>query len=828
MKRNRETSLDSFDSDVVSAGEIEENRPLTKAERNEKRKAENKKWKTLDPVLHDRNPRHSLYYRIQLPELSQTEDWNKFQLSLASPMPVCFRFGGYCADVVRQSLRKSMNGEFRNMKGRYIEVGGAVLKDDIVKKIEWAGDNTWQISVDSSTLATNPGFESLSNLLIHEVTLGNIVRQELASMIPALLLDVQSHHRVLDVCAAPGSKTEQLLSIMKAKTPAGGKCTGMVVANDGDMVRIETLKRRYARCGSPNLVCTCSRAEDLQRVIATPTFDRIVADVPCSGDGTVRKFPHLWRLFRSRVSLELHVVQLQIAMASVLMLRPQGRFVYSTCSINPMEDESVVAALLRHYNGSLKLVNTREEGLLPGLISRPGLRTWSCTPEVFCVGEDEEGVKQSLARQPPLVASMQPPTSAEASWMNLEYCHRILPQDNDTGGFFVAVFELSMDNTDVAIKSKSKSNKKKKATEVSEANSMNVMKQLGYNPKPSRAGDSAATRTSSEPVGKYSLCSNELTNQIGKCVHFKHDVLSTVSDDESIYLYHSSNATMCPVSSSTGSNRSEEIVRDISLMSKQVHLALASWASPSDKYPDILVQAGVTIGSATMLTTHDETSYVSSLSLCANGMGGLLPYVSDEHVVALNQQDFKILASLPLAMISSGGTWGEESEAVNVVNEYFNNLLKDIPASHPFVNGELSSQGHERVVLSLKQCTNYKNGNVSNVVFVCNQEPEARQSNTCIASSAVCDTTTGTATHKRRLSKFERKRLAQGAAAVEHETPQSNNKDIHSHSGPTEGLGNVSKAGLVFQHRAHEEVCWQCLTETDVCQSYIRSLSSVA
>jgi 16S rRNA C967 or C1407 C5-methylase (RsmB/RsmF family) len=91
------------------------------------------------------------------------------------------------------------------------------------------------------------------------------------------------------------------------------------------------------------LVLTCSRAETLQALVAGPFFDRIVCDVPCSGDGTFRKSPHIWRLFRPRVALELHVIQLQIAAAAVAMLKPGGRMAYSTCSINPIEDEAVIS-----------------------------------------------------------------------------------------------------------------------------------------------------------------------------------------------------------------------------------------------------------------------------------------------------------------------------------------------------------------------------------------------------------------------------------------------------------------------------------------------------
>jgi 16S rRNA C967 or C1407 C5-methylase (RsmB/RsmF family) len=343
---------------------------ITKAERNEIRKKANKKWRLIDRKVGsgiDPNPRHTLYYKAQLPELRSEEEWANFQSALVEPLPVTFRFGGYCPTMVRDWLRKAMDGEYRTMRGKFVEINGIVLKNDIVKRVVWPGPDVWQVAADSTTLARNPGLSSLSAVLLREVTLGHVVRQELASMIPALMLKVEAHHNVLDVCAAPGSKTEQLLSILRSKcSDASGICPGMVVANDADPVRINTLRRRYARCGSPNLLVTCARAEDLQKMIAQPVFDRIVADVPCSGDGTIRKFPHIWRLFRPRMALELHLVQLQIAIASVQLLKPGGRMVYSTCSINPLEDEAVVAGLLRRFWGRLLLVDTRAEGLLPG------------------------------------------------------------------------------------------------------------------------------------------------------------------------------------------------------------------------------------------------------------------------------------------------------------------------------------------------------------------------------------------------------------------------------------------------------------------------------
>ncbi|CAM9296752.1 unnamed protein product, partial [Ectocarpus fasciculatus] len=415
------------------------------------RKVANKKWKLVDRKVGsgvDPCPRHTLYYREQLADLADDEEWERFQTSLTQPLPVTFRFGGYCPHSVRASLRKQFENEFRTMTGRFVEVGGVILHDDIVKKIGWPGDDVYQIAADSLTLSKNEGLQPLSSVLRREVHLGHVVRQELASMIPALLLGIEGHHNVLDLCAAPGSKTEQLLTLMRenAETPPGSKCpqaTGMVVANDPDPERIRTLKGRYDKSLSPNFLVTCATAEDLAgRFSSGPAFERILADVPCSGDGTIRKFPHIWRLFRPRMAIELHGIQLGIGLAAVSMLRDGGRLVYSTCSINPIEDEAVVAALLReHWADGLRLVDTRVAGLLPLLRSRPGLSSWRCDEDIFVCGETEDTRQETLRRLPPFSQSLAPPSDEEAELFQLDRCHRILPHDNDTGGFFVAVLE---------------------------------------------------------------------------------------------------------------------------------------------------------------------------------------------------------------------------------------------------------------------------------------------------------------------------------------------------------------------------------------------------
>lgn len=158
----------------------------------------------------------------------------------------------------------------------------------------------WHFAASRKALRTSSLTKHLKHFLTHETEIGNVSRQEAVSMIPPLVLDVQPHHKVLDMCAAPGSKTCQIIEMLHAGTQ--GTPTGFVMANDANIGRCYLLTHQVHRLASPAVVTSNYDATQFPqlKLDADPSqglpeelleFDRILCDVPCSGDGTIRKNP---------------------------------------------------------------------------------------------------------------------------------------------------------------------------------------------------------------------------------------------------------------------------------------------------------------------------------------------------------------------------------------------------------------------------------------------------------------------------------------------------------------------------------------------------------
>jgi 16S rRNA (cytosine967-C5)-methyltransferase len=161
--------------------------------------------------------------------------------------------------------------------------------------------------------------------------------QDEASQLAAHLLGAQAGERILDACAAPGSKTSYI-----ADRTAGA---ATVYAGDLYEHRLRTLLESSARQGARSIIPT---AYDAARALpfAGGSFDRVLVDAPCTGTGTLRRNPEIrWRIRASDIA-ELSVRQRAILANAAGTLRPGGRLLYSTCSVEPEENEEVVASFL--------------------------------------------------------------------------------------------------------------------------------------------------------------------------------------------------------------------------------------------------------------------------------------------------------------------------------------------------------------------------------------------------------------------------------------------------------------------------------------------------
>ena len=118
----------------------------------------------------------------------------------------------------------------------------------------------------------------------------------------------------------------------------------------------------------PNLKYKNAKAGTDKRVL----FDRIVCDVPCSSDAAIRKIPQKWASWNTKDGASLHPIQRDILKRGIELLKVGGKLTYSTCSLNPIENEAVVAAALKEFKGKIRIVETG----LPGFRFLSGFTNW--------------------------------------------------------------------------------------------------------------------------------------------------------------------------------------------------------------------------------------------------------------------------------------------------------------------------------------------------------------------------------------------------------------------------------------------------------------------
>ena len=165
--------------------------------------------------------------------------------------------------------------------------------------------------------------------------------QEPSAMLPAAVLAPQPGEKVLDLCAAPGGKSTQLAAAMAGQ--------GLLVCNEPVPKRALILSRNIERMGVTNALVVSAMPDKL--AARWPEgFDAVQVDAPCSGEGMFRRHPETRAEWSPENAAGCAKRQAEILDAAALLVRPGGRMVYSTCTLNPVENEDTVAAFLQRHS----------------------------------------------------------------------------------------------------------------------------------------------------------------------------------------------------------------------------------------------------------------------------------------------------------------------------------------------------------------------------------------------------------------------------------------------------------------------------------------------
>ncbi|KAI1105816.1 S-adenosyl-L-methionine-dependent methyltransferase [Jackrogersella minutella] len=423
------------------------------------------------------------FYNAALP--LEDEEKLEFWEVLKRELPNSFRFCGSKghALAVKQLLETRYAPEIVKIE-RY---DGEPVQAP--QPVPWYPDQlAYAMNTPKHVIRKFPPFAAFQKFLVSETSVGNISRQEVVSMIPPLLMDVEPGMTVLDLCAAPGSKAAQLLEMVhsgeearmrkfmqsfgETKSQAAdeddvdlsvdagddGRATGLLIANDADYKRSHMLVHQLKRLSSPNMLVTNHDATlypsiKLPRNPNNPDkgqylkFDRILADVPCSGDGTLRKNVNLWRDWQPGNALGLHVTQVRILVRALQMLKVGGRVVYSTCSMNPVENEAVIVSAIERCGGPDKIGIIDCKDRLPGLKRSTGMHQWQIMDKSGRIWSSWEEVQQHIlttdGQIPGKISDTMfaRPDTSDCSALPLDRCMRVYAHQQDTGGFFITVLE---------------------------------------------------------------------------------------------------------------------------------------------------------------------------------------------------------------------------------------------------------------------------------------------------------------------------------------------------------------------------------------------------
>lgn len=298
-----------------------------------------------------------------------------------------------------------------------VALGDPGRREEVFARLESAGLSVQPGALLRNAFSVNGGSVTRSQAFRE----GFISIQDEASQVVPFLLDVHQGDRVLDLCAAPGGKTPLLAR-------AAGR--GLVVATDRHAHRLRAMRSQFGRLQLKKVEIVELDAE--RPLPFAQKFDRILVDAPCSGTGTLARHPEIrWRLCPEQLA-EFHRLQVAILSSALDALVTGGRLVYSTCSLEPEENELVVREVLRETGPSSASGSSSQRAPASTTTTGAVSRTSGHGPSIALIS-----TRKSIATLAPHITH----EVAAASFFDSDGFFRTIPGEHPTDGFFAAILE---------------------------------------------------------------------------------------------------------------------------------------------------------------------------------------------------------------------------------------------------------------------------------------------------------------------------------------------------------------------------------------------------
>ena len=284
-----------------------------------------------------------------------------FSIIAKSKLPIDF-INELNNDFTERNVDKILTGmseeRYTTFRVNYLKSNEVEVEDELVKNgVEFDKVNITEIETKSETdfetyfnfnayVVYNKNEKDLSKLKIYED--GKIYVQSISSMIPPIILRPEPGERVLDMAAAPGGKTTQMAAMMNNE--------GYILANEIDKFRCEKLKYNVEKQGAS--IVHIIKKDGTQLFNSAKSFDKILVDAPCSGEGRFivsnKKTYEHWSL---KMQKELVEIQKKLLSNAINLCKINGTILYSTCALSLAENEKVIDWAINNFNIKIEKIN---------------------------------------------------------------------------------------------------------------------------------------------------------------------------------------------------------------------------------------------------------------------------------------------------------------------------------------------------------------------------------------------------------------------------------------------------------------------------------------